>query len=92
VPTVTYDGVENCPGFTGSLALSLQLKASHGGKYFRLNEIRFSGLTMAIGTADVVVCSKQTGDAISCTKNAKDPFIVQRDSVVRHFAAAEIDP
>jgi hypothetical protein len=33
----------------------------------------FSGLTMAIGTADVVVCSKQTGFAISCTESAKDP-------------------
>jgi hypothetical protein len=30
------------------------------GKYLSLNEIQLSGLTMAIGTADVVVCSKPT--------------------------------
>jgi hypothetical protein len=34
----------------------------------------FSGLTMAIGTADVVVCSKQTGFAISCTESTEDPI------------------
>jgi len=33
----------------------------------------FSGCTMAIGTADVVVYSKQKGFAISCTESAKDP-------------------
>jgi transcriptional regulator with XRE-family HTH domain len=29
---------------------------------------------MAISTADVVVCSKHTGFAISCTESAKDPI------------------
>jgi hypothetical protein len=35
---------------------------------------------MAIGTADVVMYSKQTGFAISCTESAKDPLKVQRDN------------
>jgi hypothetical protein len=34
---------------------------------------------MAIGTADVVVRSKQTSFAISCTESAKDPVLVHID-------------
>jgi hypothetical protein len=53
----------------------VQLKASQSRQMFQIAmRYGFSGLTMAIGTADVVVCSKQTGFAISCSESAKIPF------------------
>jgi hypothetical protein len=58
------------------------------GKWFRLNEIGFSGLTMAPGIADVVAYSKQTGFATSCTESAKDPFIYKCSATVALKAAA----